>query len=358
VPAEVFWVHGEHAGRENVGLFDVHKVAQADLHGRFWAPELPSGDCVLIPDFQRLHLVHDQMRIAHGARLTLPCGGDEVTLLFPRRRTEFGSIHGVVRSKCDGKPGARLHVALVDDRGEVVRETDTRADGRFEFPLLLSPAHLTVRVWGSRRLVGGQAPVALGPNKRLDMTIELDTLSPGPRATLSVRVGDTLGVPIAGAQVRAVLPDVSVARVETGFDGCATIDDLPARPVTVVAEAHGYWPAGASIAPGCIADPVEAEITLERAVRLRVHLRDAATGRPVRHANLFVRHAGGEQWTWGGVLPPPGESQRDFHDVSVRTGAVTVRAESPGHAPAEETIEVPATADDDVAVTVDLPLRA
>ena len=358
VPAEVFWVHAEHAGKETVGLFDVHKVAHADNEGRFWAPDLPAGPCLLVPDVHRLHVVGDQVRIAHGTPITLPTTQEEVALTFPRRRTEFGSIYGVVLDQADRRPGAHLAVALVDAAGNVLREAETRSDGRFEFPFLLSPAMYTVRINGSRHHLGGAIPADLGRNRRLDLTIEQFRHPPGPRAPVRARVERVDGTPIAHARVRVAIPELSLAPVKTRADGLAEFGDLPARPARVLAEAAGYWPAGTTLPDGDVADPADVIVTLERAARLRVHVIDAATERPVRHANVIVSHAGGDECTWGGVLPPPDQPPRDFQDISVRQGPVTVRAESPGYSRSEATVVVAATQDPTVPVTLRLQRRA
>ena len=358
VPAEVFWVHAEHAGKDTVGLFDIHKVAHADNDGRFWAPDLPAGPCILVADFQRLHVTGDRVRIGHGTRLTLPTTQEEVALAFPRRRTDFGSIYGVVRDQVDLRPGGRLAVALLDSAGNVIRESETGTDGRFEFPFLLSPARYVVRLTGSRRHLGGDIPADLGANRRLDLTIEQFRHSPGPRVSVRVWVRTAEGNPIANARVRVALPGISLPPAKSRFDGLAEVDDLPGRPASVLADAAGYWGAGTIVPDGGMAEPAEVIVTLERSARLRVHLLDAATDRPVRHANLLVSHAGGDMWSWGGVLPPPDQPPRDFHDVDVRQGPVTVRAESPGYAQAEETLMVSATQDPTVPVTLRLQRRA
>ena len=139
VPAEVFWVDGAHAGAESVELFDAHRVATADNEGGFWAADLPPGPCLLVPDYHRLHVDDDRFRIAHGTPVTLPTD-DHVARRFPRKRVEYGAIHGVVRDAIDLRPGSRLRVKLLDAAGKVVREGETHTDGTFHFPVLLTPA--------------------------------------------------------------------------------------------------------------------------------------------------------------------------------------------------------------------------
>lgn len=109
--ADVFWVDAAHAGKATVGLFDAHRVAQADVHGRFWAPGLPAGPGILVPDFQRICVVGDQFQIAHGTSVALPMD-KEPALTFPHRRTEFGRVAGVVTDDVDGRPATRTPVAV------------------------------------------------------------------------------------------------------------------------------------------------------------------------------------------------------------------------------------------------------
>jgi hypothetical protein len=87
-------------------------------------------------------------------------------------------------------------------------------------------------------------------------------------------------------------------------------------------------------------------IVLEPTERLRIAVLDAASGRPLRHANVLVTHGGGDLWIWGGVLPPPDAPPKDRHDVEVRPGTVTVRAASPGFVATELQLEIEGGAGD------------
>ncbi len=133
-----------------------------------------------------------------------------------------------------------------------------------------------------------------------------------------MRVEDRLGIPVVGAHVNAVLPGVHVAPRQTGRDGTIEFRDLPVRPERAVAIAPGYWLAGVQFTPGPEHELLSATIVVEPTVRLRVTVLDDTNGRPLRHANILVTHAGGDLWIWGGVLPPPDAPPRDHHDVEVR----------------------------------------
>lgn len=340
--AEVFWVAATDA--ETVGLFDVHKVAQADADGRFWAPGLPPGPCLLVADFQRLGVVGDQVRVAHGTRLSIPYEGEPV-LVFPHRRTDFGRIVGTVTDAIDGRPASRLPVALLADGADKpLRQVETTTSGGFEFAWLRAGKY-QVAVWGTARQLEGSAPLELKQNGRIDVQIQLHRRPPGPRGRVQARVLGRLGVPISAARVNVVLPNIHVPPKKTGHDGTVEFTDLPARPERIVAMAAGHWPGGVLVQPGAIEETIGAEITLEPTARLRVEVLDATTGKPLRHANLLVTHAGGDYWSWGGVLPPPDAPPQDHHDVEVRLGPVTVRAASPGFETAEAHVDVAAEDD-------------
>ncbi len=351
--AEIFWVDAARADEATVGLFDVHKVAQADRDGRFWAPGLPEGAGLLLPDFERLGVVGDQVTIGHASRVELPTD-EEPVLVFPHRRTDYGRIAGVVTDEVDGRPASRLPVALFAE-GETekpLRQAETTTGGAFEFAWLRE-GNYRIAVWGTARQLEGAAPVELGRNQRIDAKIALHRRPPGPRGAACVRITGELGLGLRGARVRVLLPGIHVAPRTADADGRVAFGDLPARPERAMATAAGHWPGGAIIAPGPLEEPLDVEIVLEPAARLRVAILDAATGKPLRHANVFVSHAGGEQCMWGGVLPPPGAPPRDHHDVDVRLGAVTVRAASPGYATGEARVTI-AGGDDEPALTLRL----
>jgi hypothetical protein len=118
-----------------------------------------------------------------------------------------------------------------------------------------------------------------------------------------------------------------------------------------------FSPRGVFVPKGEPGVPTEVTISLQRTVPLRVAVRDAETGKPLRHANVCVSHGGGDYWNWGGVLPPPGAPERDHADIVVLPGRVTIRAESPGYQGAEQHLEVKAGVDAP-SVTLDLVHRA
>ena len=356
VPAEVFWIDGAHAGEETVELFDAHKVATADNDGRFWAADLPPGPCLLVPDYQHLHVEDDRFRIAHGTRVTLPTD-DQVALRFPRERREYGAIHGVVRDAIDQRPGSRVHVKLLDAAGKVVREGQAHTDGTFHFPMLLTPAKYKLVVAGTRRHLGSECILDLALNRRFDFEVPQLRQPPGPRHRVRVHVENWLGLPLAGARVEADVPGFTIAPAKTDGLGNADVQDLPARPTLVKAMAPGHWPGGAQIAAAAPDGGAEVTIALERAVRLRIRIIDAATGRPVRHANLSVKGAGVDAVALGGLLTPAGQPPLDHYDLPVRVGAVTVRAESPGYARGECSLQAGDENSDEAEVTLPLVAR-
>jgi hypothetical protein len=356
VPAEVFWIDASHADEETVELFNAHRVATADNDGCFWAADLPPGPCLLVPDYRHLHVEDDRVRIAHGTRVTLPTD-EQVALRFPRERREYGAIHGVVRDAIDQRPGSRVHVKLLDVAGNVVREGATHTDGTFHFEMLLTPAKYKLVVAGTRRHVGSEAVLDLALNKRFDLKIPQLRQPPVPRHRVRVHVENWLGLPVAGARVEVDVPGFTIAPAKTDGLGVADVQDLPARPTLVKAMAPDHWPGGAQLPAATPDGGDEVTIALERAVRLRVRILDAATGRPVRHANLSVKGAGVDAVALGGLLSPPGQPPLDHYDLPVRTGCVTVRAESPGYARAEEAVEVSDRADEALEVALRLGPR-
>jgi hypothetical protein len=353
--AEVFWISAEHEGEDSVELFHVHKVAQADPDGRFWAAGLPAGRSLLLPDFQRMGRSGDRFRIGHATTLNLPLAEDvgELVLEFPFRRTDFGSVHGVVRDIVDQRPIPDLPVALFDESGKkAVRTGQTGPDGSFGFELLPAGKYHLV-IMGTPTHLEGTAPLTLGLNQRLDAKIGQHRRPDGPRGSLVVRVEDPLGLPVPGAVVSMMTPNFHVAPKEVDSGGLAHIDGLPVRPNAVLAAAPGFWQQGVALPPGGLTDPAEVRVVLPRSVAMRIFARDAVTGKPVRHANILVTHSGGDQWIWGGVLPPPDAPSQSFHEVQVSPGPVTIRGESPGYRTTTVEREV-ASSDDPLSVRLDL----
>jgi len=353
--AEVFWVGAQHAGQTAVDLLHAHKVAQCDSDGRFWAPDLPQGDCLLVPDFQRMNLDGDRLGLAAGTPLTVPLAGDDlVPLLFPFRRTDYGTMDGVVEDEVDGRPDAHVHVALFDASGtKILRETDTHTNGSFEFTLL-PPGKYNLAVWGTLRHARAYVAVELLRNKRMTVKLRQKRRPPGALHDLRVRVESYLGQPVARARVTPTVPDTSIAPRSTDGEGLVEFTGLPDRPALVVASAQGFWPEGAPVPQEPPSETPEATVVLQRSAKLRIAVRDAATGRALRYANLLVAHSGGDYRCLGGVLPSPDDPPKDHQIVDVRPGEVVVRAESPGYGAGESRVEVATFGDGIVPVTMEL----
>lgn len=247
----------------------------------------------------------------------------------------------------------RGHRSLFRD-GETkpFRQVETTTSGEFDFPWLRSGKYLCA-VWGTARQIEGTGPIDLKLNARIDLKIRLHRRPPGPRGSVRVRVEDRLGIAIRGASVNVVLPSVHVAPRTTDGDGRAEFANLPVRADRVLAVASGYWMAGTLVAPGPIDEALDVTIVLEPTARVRVAVLDAATGKPLRHANVLVTHGGGDLWIVGGVLPRRDETPKDHHDVEVRPGPVRVHASSPGFSDAEASLDV-GLEDDTADVTLRL----
>ncbi len=339
--AEVFWVDAAHAGEASVDLIDVHKVAHADREGRFWAPQLPEGTHYLLADFRRLGVDGDQVDIAHAQAVTVPLADDEeVTLRFPFERREFGSIHVVVRHEGTHRPGSRLPIGLLTADGErMVRQGETHTNGKIAFEFL-KEGRYRLTLAGTRTRLEGTAELELGRNARLDVTVDQRTRPPGTRTDVAVHVTDHLGLPAIGALVQLVAPGFHHAPVRTDREGVAPFPALPVLPQGVIATLSGHHASGAALPKTEPGTPIAIHHRLLRAARLRVRVRDATDGRTLRHANVLVSHAGGDHWTWGGVLPPPDAPPREAVEMEVPLGDTTVRATSPGHRPGETQVTI------------------
>lgn len=343
--AEVFWVDAGHAGAETVSRFDVHKVAQADAAGRFWAPDLPPGPAMLLADYARLRIDGELVRTSSALPITLPLpaapdgGNDEVSLCFPHLRTEFGSIHAVIKDVVDGRPASRLPVALFGPGDAPPQQAVTTTSGEVHFEWLHAGTY-RFHVFGTPRQFEGEQTFKLARNARIDAKVGLHRRPPGPRGAIRVCVTGRLDLPLAGARVEVKLPSIHIAPRATDANGYVTFTDLPARPVSVVAYAPGHAPGGTILPEGDIAETIDTDVTLEPAARLRVFVVNAATGRPVRNANLRIRHRGLEFSDWGGILPPPDAPPANHRDFDVFTGPVEIHAASPGLPPASTTLTV------------------
>lgn len=343
--AEIYWIAAEHAGRESVDLHATHWVARADADGRFWAPGLPSGPCLLLPDFQRIAVAGDTVRLEHALRVTLPLPEGEIVVPLPYSGISFVTIRGRVYDEADKSPVAgHLLVVLGADQKTVVRQMVTAADGSFGFGLLAQGKYVLAALGTSRHLGGGM-PVDLAGGQIVNAQIGLHLRPPGPRHLVRVRVEDELGLPVVGVPVQICAPDMQPLVVATDTEGRAEAAGLPVRPTTVAVGVVEFSPRGVVVPPGETAEPIDVSISLLRMAQVRIAVRDAETGKALRHANIFVSHGGGDYWNWGGVLPPPGQSPKEHHDVAVLPGRVVVRAESPGYEGAHREFDVAAGAD-------------
>jgi hypothetical protein len=357
--AELFWVDDEHARGATAALLHVHKVGQADAEGRFWASGLPEGPGVLVPDFQRIGVGEDQVRLDRGTRLTLPMaeGSDDLVLRFPVTPKDFARILGTVYDTVDGTPVAGHPLVLVDVEGgrKFKREADTGADGSFQFPWL-PPGKFLLAVMGTHRYLTGAMPAEVAAGKKVEARIGLHRRPEGPRHAVRVRVEGPLGLPVPGAKVILRAENYATPALECGPDGSVEATGYAVRPSAVLASAPGYFMGAAAVPPEDPGGAVEVTVSLLEVARIRVSPRDAATGAPLRYANLFVKAGGAEHWWWGGVLPPPGAPAPDFTEFAVPPGPVAIHADSPGYREARRVVEVP-PGDDPTLVTVPLEPR-
>ena len=338
--AEIFWVAPEHEGAESVSLLDVHRVAVTDEEGRFWAPDVPRGRCLLLPDFQRIGVVDDRVDVRHAAPVEPPLPeGTEVTLRFPFAPGSFGRVLGRLSDQETSLPVSGYLVGLIQRSTGRERQAVTGEGGELGFEFL-EPGPYALVVPGSVDFLPGHTELDVVGGRKIEASIALHRRPPGPTHSIALLVEDELGLPVAGAHVELRYPNHIMASVETGDDGRAVASDLFAVPMVAVARANGFWPAAAKLVEGP-AGPPAARLTLRRVTRIEVKVCDAADGRVLRYANVRVRHEGGDQWDWGGVRPAPGAPPREVHDAWVLPGPVTVRAEAPGYEGAEEAVVVP-----------------
>lgn len=337
--AEVYWVAAEHGGRETVELYETHWVALADADGRFWAPGLPSGPGLLVPDLQRTAVAGDKVRIGDAMRVTLPLPEGELVVPFPHMPNSFAAIRGRLQDQVDGSPLVGHVVLLGTPTGAVLRQTATGPDGTFGFGFL-QPGKYLIAAVHSVRHVGGAGPAELAGGQTANVQLGLPRREPGPRHVVRVQVEDELGLPVGGVPVQFSMPDFQPVIVPTDEEGVAQASDLPVRPDKVMVGVLEFSPRGTLVPPGEPGVPIDLGISLQRTVRMQVAVRDAETGKALRHANICVSHGGGDYWNWGGVLPPPGAPQKDHQDVVVLPGRVTVRAESPGYESGRQEIEI------------------
>jgi hypothetical protein len=294
--------------------------------------------------------VHDgRARLDRATRMTLPMpeGADDVVLTFPVTPQHFGRYLGVVTDQETGAPVAGHPVALVDAEGgrKLQRFVQTARDGTFQFPFL-PPGDYVCAFLGTRRHLHGQPPpFRIEAAKKIEAKVGLHRRPPGPLHAIRVRVQGRLGLPVPGATVAPQAENYAAPVADCGPDGVALIDDLPVRPMAVLASAPGHWPEGVAVPPGEPGEVAEVHVTLDEQALLRVSARDASTGKPLRYANFLVSGTGADQWHWGGVPPPPDQPPREHVAFAVRPGTLTVRADSPGYFTATVSVEAAAGAE-------------
>src|SRR5688572_1642507 len=100
----VYWIAGDHRGPALP--LDLHPLAKTDEAGRFFAQDLPGGDCLLVADCEAYGTGVQGARSSQGLRVTLPLpeGEKEVVLRYPLSRKSFLRIHGTVLAGEDKRP--------------------------------------------------------------------------------------------------------------------------------------------------------------------------------------------------------------------------------------------------------------
>jgi len=338
--AKVYWVPDEHAGTKFTSWLHAHRVGFTDEAGAFFAQHLPPGPCLLVADFQDMGVLEGRLRIDRGTRLTLPPpeGGGDLLLRFPVTPKSLGRVHGtVLDSKGAPVPGFPVFLLAPDRGDDFQRVAVTDAEGAYMHPWLL-PGPYVLALPGSLRHLGGNQPFEVVAGRTSKVGVRLHPrpdnagLSPARTYSVSMRVEDPLGMPVAGALVEIQAPGHVFPPLVTGADGMARAEGLPVRPVAAGVKAKGFRPMGLGWQ-----NPDESEtefggtLSLHRVARCRVLVVDAASGRPLRHANIHLLHDGNDGWKWTG-LPFP---DTDVQEIEVVPGEVTIEVECPGYRPHE-----------------------
>jgi RNA polymerase sigma factor (sigma-70 family) len=298
------------------------------------APELISG----------LMLTAQRSDFANVARLFVSNAADAELQLrkgsYIFRLDEATTINGLV-TDANGNPvsGAKVRVGALYDA--VTRTTKTASDGAFSLGgCAVGNVLLTAEVQGF-------APTTIQVNSASNAAPVQITLIPGK--TLTVRVMDRSGNPIANASVQVEpnlerrpngeqgLPQTFMRDHGTDTNGVAFFRDLPDYDLWVGASAHGFIGAGGITAR---AGGAELVVNLIRNLVVSGTVRDATTGAPIPK----FRVRAGKPDTNGPyfsdldrfVLNFAGDEFRHVYDEAVTMGenkGYLLRFESDGYEP-------------------------
>ena len=341
--AEVFWIDPSRVEGGSVGFLDAFLVGRTDGEGQFFSPGFPGGEALLLADFQQSAVDGGRLFIEHAARVTLPprAGGEGVVLRFPFTPAAYGTLVAHIEEEAGGKPVPRHRMILRDAERKdgYARAAATDRDGNLVFRFV-PPGKYHLTVLGTPRYPTGVIPVEIPPGKPVQGRVQLQHREPGPRHSLLVRVEDACDEPVEGAHLRIDLEDAEVPDLYTDEDGVARTDDLPDPPLSVTAAVEGCW-TGTAPVEAAGEGRWKARVVLAPAVLLRVLVRDAGTGLPLRRANVLVHHHEGEEWDIGNVLPDLAEEPFGVREYPVPLGEVRLEAAAPGFLPLTRTLSVP-----------------
>ncbi len=300
--------------------------------GRWRTDSVPPGAKAV-----RLQLIHPDFVCDDGA--TLGSRGRTPRIQPLRDRTDRQVL----------LKGMRIDGRVLDDRGRPIAgarvadgtqgltsleygwRADTDAEGRFHIHLPRGKSvKLTVQARGYQPAT---QEVAADPDHP---TVEF-RLPPGKR--LRGRVIDPRGRPIAGAQLN--IPSIPVHKgiffnQFTDDQGCFEWDSAPAEPVVFQIGAAGYLLSDPDPFVQLTASDQEAVVVLKPAVRIRLEVLDAATGRPIPTyvIRIGTTRPGAKEIAWGEpmVVSAPDPFARS---LEAEKGPYHFKITANGYAPAQ-----------------------
>jgi hypothetical protein len=226
-----------------------------------------------------------------------------------------GKVVGRVMSR-GRQPVAQVHVSLTAG-SEPPRSAFTDDSGGFEFSAVQGRATLIVQPVGQAQTLV-DIVVEAESTKTVDITIDSNDTS------LTGRVLDTSGDPVAGARIRVEATAKGSrlgSSVVSARDGTFDFSGLPPPPYSVRAEHASYAPS-LPVQVSDAAQPVQLTLDAGQSVTGSVH--DASSGEPIASAHVTLRRGGQSE-----RVDTDREGQFEFKRVA--RGGYQLVAEAPGH---------------------------
>jgi len=294
------------------------KIARTEKDGTFRG-QAPGGSYLVTANLKNLLNRRFGLLTSPGVTTTVPEEGEKtgIEIRLPFAVADLGRIEGRLTDP-EGAPvrGAEVFVDYFRVR--------TDKEGRFAFDSVLpGTARLATRRSGYEPL---SREVEMKPGQTVELALSLEVVD-GGSLILTGAVRDPEGEPVAGARIFITDRRGPLPSGRTGEDGRFELRGLPDRlaesGVSITVTAEGHVPTVRKDVP---VPSSGVDFVLEKAVRVRLLLRNESTEEPVQRFRIEVRRtAEGPPFRMAAPYSKDG-----FYSMTLPPGTVHVTVEAPG----------------------------